>query len=334
MNPKDIISLAFAPRNFKCKVPLLNTRQQYILNGRVQGGSSPFLLEVPSGETLAETLQLICVRNEDCVEPVSFSETFRFGENSRGRILQCSHTFSDDKFITDERVELEIAAGASVEFFILQNESDNAMHRCRYDISMAEGSRLNMVFVQLHGGRIDNDLELSLNGAHAECSVSGLYLTDSSQLMNNRLKVCHNVPDCTSNQLFKGILEDRGNARFDGLIYVAPDAQHTAAYQANHNLLLSDTARAFAKPQLEIYADDVKCSHGATVGRLDEDELFYMRSRGIPADEAKLLQQMAFAGEVLKSITDEELRSRMESLVERRLRGEFSRCRNCSKNCC
>ena len=136
------------------------------------------------------------------------------------------------------------------------------------------------------------------------------------------------------NQMFKGILDDEGVTKFYGGIVVAQDAQHTEAFQANHNLLISDTAKAYSKPQLEIYADDVKCSHGATVGRLNEDELFYMRSRGIPVEEAKLLQQKAFAFEVLQHITSEELRARMDSLVEKRLRGEFSKCRNCSKNCC
>jgi len=334
MEPKFIYAPAIAESEFRCKVPLKNTRQTYILNGKVQGGKSPFTLEVKRGETMDEMLQLICVRNEACTAPISFEENFRFGEGSVGRVLQCSHTFSMDEFITDETVVIEVGANAVVDFFVLQNEHNKAIHRATFNVSIAEGGHLNMVFVQLHGGEIDNTINIDLNGPHAECLLNGLYLTDAKQLMNNHVTLRHNVPDCYSNQLFKGILEDEGITRFGGLIYVAPDAQHTEAFQANHNLLLSDTAKAFAKPQLEIYADDVKCSHGATVGRLNEDELFYLRTRGVSEDEARLLLQMAFAFEVLKNITDDDLRERMESLVEKRLRGEFAHCKNCSKNCC
>ena len=152
--------------------------------------------------------------------------------------------------------------------------------------------------------------------------------------MDYDILLTHQVPHCHSNQVFKGILDNNGVAHFDGLIKVVPDAQKTEAYQANHNLLVSPTARAYTRPQLEIYADDVKCSHGATIGRLNPDELFYMRTRGIPVAEARLLQQVAFTNEVVEKISSPELRERMQVLVEKRLRGEFSRCQNCSKNCC
>lgn len=142
------------------------------------------------------------------------------------------------------------------------------------------------------------------------------------------------MPDCISRQLFKGILDDESRATFTGRIVVAKDAQKTEAYQANHNLLISPSAKAYAQPQLEIYADDVKCSHGATSGRLDDNALFYMRSRGIGKQEAKLLQQLAFVYDVLENINNEQLRIRLSDLVESRLRGEFGHCTNCSMNCC
>ena len=142
------------------------------------------------------------------------------------------------------------------------------------------------------------------------------------------------VPRCHSSQLFKGILNNESKAFFSGKINVSKDAQKTEAFQANHNLLLSRKAKIYAQPQLEIYADDVKCSHGATSGRLDENALFYMRSRGIGAEEAKLLQQIAFVYDVLEKINNEQLQKRLQELVESRLRGEFSHCSNCSVNCC
>ncbi|HOG41088.1 MAG TPA: Fe-S cluster assembly protein SufD [Bacteroidales bacterium] len=319
---------------FKCKVPLQGTRQLFIVNGRVQGGRSPFSLRLEEGEAMEEILQIISVRHKSYKEELSTQQDFHFGKGSVGRIIQCSHTFSPDRFVTTEKVTITVEKDASAEFCIMQNEHNNAEHNTLYEANLAEGASLNMVFLSLHGGIIRNEIVVNLNGSHAQCDLAGLYLTDSRQLMDNNIHLNHLVPYCTSSQLFKGILDDEGVARFYGLIKVAPDAQKTEAYQANHNLLISDKAKAHTKPQLEIYADDVKCSHGATMGRLNEDELFYMRTRGIPAAEARILQQKAFAHEVLEKISNTQLRERMLILVERRLRGEFSHCKNCTNNCC
>ena len=173
-----------------------------------------------------------------------------------------------------------------------------------------------------------------LNGKGGECNLHGLYLAGGKQEISNRVNIYHNAGECKSNQLFKGILDGEAITRFSGTIYVEKGAQKTEAYQANNNLLASDGATAYTKPHLEIYADDVKCSHGATIGSLNEDELFYMRSRGISLDEAKLLQQQAFANATIEDIANPELRERLTSLVESRLRGEFSDCEKCDRHCC
>ena len=335
MDPQQFIYVPdLAADEFRCRVLLPDNRQQYIVNGRVRGGETPFLLDLKDGEKMDKSLQIIGVRNAECTGELSFDETFRFGRNSSGRIIICSHTITPDEFSTVENVRIELSEGASVEFFVMQNEHNKARHDMRCSISLAEGASLRMVFISLHGGEINNDISVDLCGRHADCDLSGLYLADTGQKMSNSVNLRHLVPDCHSNQLFKGILNDDAVSKFYGGILVAPDAQHTEAFQANHNLLLSDLSKAYSKPQLEIYADDVKCSHGATVGRLDEDELFYMRTRGITADEARLLQQMAFAYEVLERITSDELRERVLSLVEGRLRGDFASCKGCTKNCC
>lgn len=335
MDPQQFIYVPDLQEDeFRCRVLLPDNRQQYIVNGRVRGGETPFVLDLKDGERMDKSLQIIGVRNADLTGELSFSETFRFGRNSSGRIIICSHTITPDEFHTTENARIELAEGASAEFFVMQNEHNKARHDLRCSVSLSEGASLRMVFISLHGGEINNDITVELNGRHAECDLSGLYLADTGQKMSNSVNLKHLVPDCNSNQLFKGILNDDAVSNFYGGILVAPDAQRTEAFQANHNLLLSDLAKAHSKPQLEIYADDVKCSHGATVGRLDEDELFYMRSRGITADEARLLQQMAFAYEVLERITSDELRERVQSLVEGRLRGDFASCKGCTKNCC
>ena len=216
-------------------------------------------------------------------------------------------------------VRIAPEAGASAAYLVLQ---DAAAQTCESDweIVLPEGASLRMVFLSLNGALLRNRLRVSLQGRHAACELSGLCLADGSQEMDYDILLTHEVPQCQSTQLFKNIVGGQAVTRFNGLIKVVPDAQQTEAYQANHNLLTSETAKAYTRPQLEIYADDVKCSHGATIGRLNPDELFYMRSRGIPQAEARLLQQLAFCNEVLEKIPSAGLREQMQQRVEERLR--------------
>ena len=216
-------------------------------------------------------------------------------------------------------VRIAPEAGASAAYLVLQ---DAAAQTCESDweIVLPEGASLRMVFLSLNGALLRNRLRVSLQGRHAACELSGLCLADGSQEMDYDIVLTHEVPQCQSTQLFKNIVGGQAVTHFNGLIKVVPDAQQTEAYQANHNLLTSETAKAYTRPQLEIYAADVKCSHGATIGRLNPDELFYMRSRGIPQAEARLLQQLAFCNEVLEKIPSAGLREQMQQRVEERLR--------------
>lgn len=319
---------------FRCRVPMKGTRQLFIVNGGVQGTSTPFSISLEKGQVMEDILQVISVRTEGSPLEIAYKNTLHFGEGSKARLLLCSHTFTMDKFVTDEEVEVHLEDRAVVEIVVMQNEHNDAVHNTRFNIKAGADSSLKMSFLTLHGGNIDNKVTVDINGEHADVDLSGLYLVDGHQEVSNTVQMNHNVPNCTSSQLYKGILDNEAKGNFSGIIYVKQAAQKIDAYQANHNLLLSQKAKINTQPQLEIYADDVKCSHGATIGRLDENELFYLRSRGIPANEARLLQQMAFAYSVLEKISNAELRERMENLVEKRLRGEFSNCRDCSKNCC
>ena len=217
------------------------------------------------------------------------------------------------------RMAIRLDRDAQAEFLVLQEDASGEQET-GYDIILAAGASLGMVFLTLGGEKTANRIRVSLEGERAACDLSGLCLGEGKQQTAFDIVLTHQVPGCRSNQLFKSILGGHSVFRFDGLIKVVPDAQKTEAYQANHNLLVSDEAKAFTRPQLEIYADDVKCSHGATVGRLNPDELFYMRTRGITLEEARLLQQMAFSGEVLDKISSAEERDRMRELVEKRLR--------------
>lgn len=178
----------------------------------------------------------------------------------------------------------------------------------KFELPLRENGSASVTFVSFAGSPAKVDVRVSLLGAGARCDLKGLLVADGQNRVEYDVYMDHCVGGAVSNQLFKGMAFDGGVVRFGGLIHVPPFAQKTEAYQANHNLLLGSGARAISEPQLEIYADDVKCSHGATVGRLNEDEIFYMRSRGISEKQAFSLACTAFAAEALASISDSGLR--------------------------
>ena len=182
------------------------------------------------------------------------------------------------------------------------------------------GGRKDMVLVVCPGVSCDVKLDVTLSGEGAEANVYGVYVCGGDEKVNISVDMRHNVPHCNSRQLFKGIAGGSSRVDFYGKIIVAQDAQKTEAYQENHNLLLSDTAKVDTKPQLEIYADDVKCSHGATIGRLNEDEQFYMRSRGITLEDAKVLQMISFIAPVLEKIEDQDERESIAASLEASIR--------------
>ena len=181
----------------------------------------------------------------------------------------------------------------------------------RPDYVVRAGEKLELTFLVLPGESRDIDVAIDLTGEGAEVSLKGLYLCGGDERVNFRILMHHRAGGCVSRQLFNGIAGGTARVTFDGRIIVAPDSQQTEAYQENHNIVLSEEAHAQTTPQLEIYADDVKCSHGATVGRLDEDALFYMRTRGIPEKDARVLQMLSF----LAPVTPEEDRGRVERAV-------------------
>jgi Fe-S cluster assembly protein SufD len=184
--------------------------------------------------------------------------------------------------------------------------------------------------VTLTNGFTRNSVSVALGGRGAETSINGLAIGDKTQHIDNHTLVEHKVADCTSNELFKYILDESSTGVFAGKMHIYHDAQRTVSQQTNRNLCLTTCAHMYAQPQLEIYADDVKCSHGSTVGQLDESALFYMQQRGIPADEARHLLMYAFAGEVIENIDIVPLKERLHILIEKRFRGELGKCKGCN----
>lgn len=254
-------------------------------------------------------------------------------KNASVTLIICDHTLSPRKFLTNAVTEVYVGENSHFDIIRVQNEHNNAAKITHTFIHQERNSHASSNNITLHGGLVRNSTHHYLGGERAECNSYGLFLADKFQHVDNFVNVIHAYPDCTSNQLFKGILDDVATAAFNGRIYVHKNAQRTLAYQKNNNILLNDNAKMDTKPQLEIYADDVKCSHGATVGQPDNDALFYLQSRGIGMHEARLMLMFGFAHEVIENIRVEALRQRMDNLVMERLRGELSRCANCMINC-
>ena len=248
-------------------------------------------------------------------------------------IIICDHTLAPKKFLTNAVTEVFVGEEAHFDLIRVQNEHNAACKVTHTFIHQERSSVTSSINMTLHGGLIRNSTYHYLGGEGAETSSCGLFLTDKWQHVDNFVNVDHAFPNCTSNQLFKGVLDDMSTGAFNGRILVRPDAQGTLAYQKNNNILLTDDAKMDSKPQLEIYANDVKCSHGATVGQLDNDALFYIQSRGINKREARLMLMFGFAHEVIQNIKIEPLRERMDNLVMQRLKGELSRCASCMVKC-
>lgn len=182
-------------------------------------------------------------------------------------------------------------------------------------LTVGEGETLDMTIIVLPGVSADIPMTIDLTGPEANVNLKGIYLSSGKDEVSFSITMNHLVGGCRSRQLFNGLASGSAKCSFFGKIIVAPDAQQTEAYQENHNIVLTEEASVNTKPQLEIYADDVKCSHGATVGKLNEDEQFYMRSRGIPEEEAKVLQMISFVAPVLNGLEDETLMARIESAI-------------------
>jgi Fe-S cluster assembly protein SufD len=254
-------------------------------------------------------------------------------ENAQVNIVVCDHTLCNQSYLANSLTEVFAGRNAFVNYNRLQNENNLSTQINHLFVHQEEKSRFTGNSISLHGGLIRNNYYARLNGPHCEANLYGLFLCDDKQHVANYVLMEHAAPNCTSNQLFKGILDDDATGSFNGKILVHKDAQKTQAYQKNNNILLSSAARMNTKPHLEIYADDVKCSHGATVGQLDTEAMFYLRSRGIGEKEARHLLMYAFANDIVSKISIPVLKDRIIDLVDKRLKGELSRCSNCDIRC-
>jgi Fe-S cluster assembly protein SufD len=288
---------------------------------------------VPKGVTVSKPVQVVNLVQSDTDMFNQHRNLIIIEENAEFSIIICDHTLSPQKFLTNAVTEVFVGENSHFELIRVQNEHNNAGKITHTFIHQEKNSVASSNNMTLHGGLVRNSTYHYLGGEGAESFSNGLFLADKFQHIDNFVNIDHASPNCTSNQLFKGVLDDMATGAFNGRILVRPDAQGTLAYQKSNNILLTDDAKMDTKPQLEIFADDVKCSHGATVGQLDGDALFYLQSRGINKREARLMLMFGFAHEVIQNIKVEPLRERMDNLVMQRLKGELSRCASCIVKC-
>ena len=256
------------------------------------------------------------------------------GKNASLKLIHCDDTLESNHSLINGTMDILVEENANLDYFKLENKENKSILINHLNVYQYANSRVSTHTNTFNGGLVHNTISANLLEEHAHISLNGLFLADREQNVSNCLSVKHYAPNCTSKQLYNGILDDAAKARFTGHIYVAPDAQKTEAYQLNHNILLTDEAEISTQPFLEIYADDVKCSHGATVGQLDDNAVFYLRSRGICEKNARMLLMHAFAKEAIDTINIASLQLYIENLVEKRLMGQPIACTQCPLLCC
>jgi len=284
---------------------------------------------VPKNVQLDKPVQLVNIMRSDVDFMANSHNLVILEEGAKAQLLVCDHTVNDVRFVTNRVTEVFVGERASYEHYKLENTHIKTTNLATLLIDQKDSSTVLANVITLHNGLTRNTIEIDVNGEHCETTLAGMVIGDKKQQVDNFTSIIHSKPNCNSKELFKYVLDDLAKGAFTGKLYVARDAQKTAAFQTNKNILLNRTAKMRTKPQLEIYADDVKCSHGATIGQLDESALFYMRQRGIPEKEAKLLLMFAFTADVIENIRIDALQDRIKLLVEKRLRGELSKCEGC-----
>ncbi|PKO16443.1 Fe-S cluster assembly protein SufD [candidate division BRC1 bacterium HGW-BRC1-1] len=274
-------------------------------------------VHIPKGVVLADPLEILYLSTGGDQPTVSFPRNLIVVEE-QGQLTVLENyegVNAGNTYLTNAVTEIVVRAHANVDYYRLQCEDPGAFHFGSLQVQQEEQSNFRSHAITLGASLSRNDLGLTLVGENCEGTLNGLYMIGQKQLADTHTRIDHAVPNCLSHELYKGILKDDARGVFNGYILVRPDAQKTDAKQTNKCLLLSPTAQINTNPQLEIYADDVKCTHGATIGQLDENSIFYLRSRGIEEHDARCLLTYAFANDIIRRIKIEPLRNQLEDIV-------------------
>jgi Fe-S cluster assembly protein SufD len=289
------------------------------------------VLYVPKEVVLERPIQLINLLRSDVDLMVNRRILIILEEGAQARMLVCDHAMDKVNFLSTQVVEVYAGVNTVFDLYEMEETSEQTKRISNMYVRQDAGSNVLLNSMTLYNGQTRNNTVVTFEGEGAETNLCGMAIADKQQRVDNYTKIDHAVPRCNSKELYKYVLDDHATGAFYGLVLVRPGAQKTNSLETNKNLCATKDARMYTQPQLEIYADDVKCSHGSTVGQLDENALFYMRSRGISEKEARMLLMFAFVNEVIDTIRLDALKDRLHLLVEKRFRGELNRCGSCHK---
>ena len=284
---------------------------------------------VPKGVKVEKTVQVINILRAEVPLMLNRRVLVIVENEAQIRLLFCDHAADDRDFLTTQVVEAFVGDDASLELYCLEETHYKNARVSNVYIEQQKNSTVKHNVITLHNGTTRNQTDVSLLGEGAECGLYGCVIADKQQHVDNNTLIAHHVAECKSTELYKYVLDDQSVGAFAGRVLVKHGAQKTESQMRNQNLCATREARMFTQPMLEIYADDVKCAHGSTVGQLNDAAVFYMQQRGISLEQARLLLEIAFINEVIDQIELVPLRDRLHYLVEKRFRGELSKCVGC-----
>ena len=292
------------------------------------------LIYVPDGVVAERPIQLVNIFNAALDMMVQRRLLIVVGKNAAIKLLACDHTQSPDyRYLNNQVVEIVAMQGATLDYYDMEESTPKTNRVSSIYVEQHEGSNVLIDGITLTNGFTRNNYHVEVNGEHAETHLLGMTIASGEQHVDSHTFISHNAPRCHSNEMFKYVLNDNAVGAFAGKILVQPGCPRVEAYQGNRNLCSAPTAKMYTKPQLEIYTDDVMCSHGSAVGQLDEEALFYMRTRGIGIDEARRLLMQAFVADVIDGVRLDALKDRLHYLVEKRFAGTLSNCAGCLAAC-
>lgn len=289
---------------------------------------------VPDGVVAERPIQLVNIFNAALDMMVQRRLLIVVGKNASIKLLACDHTQSPDfRYLNNQVIEIVAMQGSTIDLYDMEESTPLTRRVSSICVDQHEGSNVLIDGITLTNGYTRNNYHIEVNGEHAETHLLGMTIASGEQHVDSHTFISHNAPRCNSNEIFKYVLNDKAVGAFAGKILVKPNCPRVEAYQGNRNLCGAPTAKMYTKPQLEIYTDDVMCSHGSAVGQLDEDALFYMRTRGIGIDEARRLLMQAFVADVIDGVRLDALKDRLHYLVEKRFAGTLSNCAGCMATC-
>ncbi len=287
------------------------------------------LIYVPKGSHTTRPIQLINVFDANADLMAVRRVLIVIEDGASAKVLVCDHTKGDKRYLSLETVEIVVGRKAQLDYYHMEESGMGTSRLSQLWVQQREGSNVLIDGITLTNGYTRNDYHIDVNGKNATTQLLGMAIASGEQHIDNHTLINHNAPRCQSNEMFKYVLNDNSVGAFAGKILVKPNCPKIDAYQGNRNIVASPTARMYTKPQLEIYTDDVRCSHGSTVGQLDQDALFYMQTRGISLPVAQKLLMQAFMTDVIDGVRLKSLRDRVRHLVEMRLSGDNAMCDNC-----